>query len=394
MNNNTETPILCGVHNCTGCSSCANSCPQSAITMIFNSEGYYAPSINKEKCIGCHICEKHCPIKEKLIPNQGIPQAYICWTKDDKVREQSSSGGAFTILVLQILKEGGYVWGAGYSDNMEPIYKCINCIEDLNQIRGSKYVQCKIGNSYKIIKNQLKEGKKVAFCGTPCHIAGLYSYLNGQLLNNLTTIDFICHGVPSPLLFNNYIKWLEHKYNDKVTNYNFRDSKFGTNYNIGTSITFEKKGKKYLYLKDNSYTLGFCKNLTIHNACTNCNFDGTKRNSDFTIGDYHGAKGEFSSYEQLKGISCLIVNSNKAFELLKQKDTFFQEIPLDKIIKSNPSYTKHKATITTLDLTNIASMPYSKVQSQYFKPTIKDIVKTATMLFLGSRITYIIKNFK
>ena len=313
---NKILPQLCGKDDCMGCSSCAQSCSHGAITMMLNDEGYYNPRIDASKCVGCKLCETHCPVLHPIAKQEDEPVAYAVWTKDDNARKNSSSGGAFTAIAMGVLQEGGIVWGAGYDENVHPKYNYIVRAEDLNELRGSKYVQCEIGDTYKTIKAQLKEGKKVLFCGTPCHVAGLYAYLNGKLTENLLTIDFICHGVPSSQLFGNYIGWLQEKNHDKAVGFNFRESRFGINYNVGTSVCFKHKGKKYLYLADNSYTLGFCRDMTIHDACGTCRFNGKHRHADFTIGDYHGAKGEFSAQEQYKGISAMIANSNYAKTLM------------------------------------------------------------------------------
>ena len=385
-------PQLCERDVCTGCGSCAQSCTHNAIDMQYNAEGYYNPVVDYEKCIGCKICEKRCPVINPIRIENAASQAFAACVKDDETRRKSSSGGAFSAIAIPILKNGGVVWGAGYSDDMTPIYKCIDKTDELDSIRGSKYVQCKIGETYKKIKEQLKEGKQVLFCGTPCHVAGLYAFLNNRLTEKLLTVDFICHGVPSPKLFGNYINWLEDKYDDKAIDFNFRESRFGTNYNIGTSITFKKKGKKFLYLENNSYTLGFCKDLTIHKSCDFCKFRGTKRVSDFTIGDFHGTKREYCVTEQYKGISSIIANSKKATDVIDTLDMQMKQVPLERIIKSNPSYTKQTNKRKVINLVTIVELPYTDIQKQYFHPSLKDKIKTVTMVLFGGKITYIIKN--
>ena len=385
-------PQLCNDKDCTGCSSCAQSCAKNAISMQFNKEGYYNPVVETDKCVGCLICEQRCPILSPVAKNKEPLNAYASWIKDDETRAKSSSGGAFSAIAIEILNTGGIVWGAGYTDNMIPSYKYVEHSKDLDLIRGSKYVQCKIGDTYKKIKEQLKIGKQVLFCGTPCHVSGLYAFLNGKFTENLITIDFICHGVPAPKLFGNYIKWLEEKYNDEIVDFNFRESRFGTNYNVGTSATFKEKGKKFLYLQNNSYTLGFCRDLTIHETCNKCFFNGTQRTSDFTIGDFHGTKGEYSAKEQHQGISCLIVNSDKGNAYVERLDMKIKEVELKKIIKSNPSYTLQSKIKSPLNLEEIVTKPFKEVQEKHIRPSLKDKIKTVSMLLLGGRLTYILKN--
>lgn len=394
MENNIRKPVLCDDKTCTGCSSCAQSCGKKAISIELNKEGYYNPIIDYGKCIGCHVCELSCPVITPLEKHKQTPKVYAAYNKDELVRNQSSSGGMFSAVAKIVLSRGGAVWGAGYSDDMTPIYKCVECPEKLNEIRGSKYVQCKVGGSFLQIKKQLSDGRMVLFCGTPCHVAGLYAFLNSKQTENLITIDFICHGVPAPKLFKKYINWLSVKYGDDIVDFKFRESRFGQNYNVGTSATFKAKGKKYLYLSDNSYTLGFCRDLTIHKACNLCVFNGTQRLSDFTIGDYHCAKKDFDATQQFHGISCLILNSDKAIRLFPQMDVIYKETPLEKIVNSNPNYTKHKECTTTLNLEELDSLSFDDIQKKYFTPSLKDRVKTFLMRSLGGRITYTLKNIK
>lgn len=388
----TKQPTLCGEIDCIGCFSCEQSCPRHAINMTYNREGYFNPTIDTEKCVNCGICEAHCPVFQLSKRNQDPLKAYASWINDDRIRKESSSGGIFSAIAQNILSQGGIVWGTGYSEDMTPIYKRVENAQALYEIQGSKYVQCKIGGCFKEIREALKDGKKVLFCGTPCHVAGLYSFLGDTSIENLTTIDFICHGVPAPLLFKNYIHWLENKYNDKIINYKFRDEKFGINYNIGTSTVFKGKGKRYLYLTKNSYVLGFCRNMTIHETCTSCKFDGLHRNADFTIGDFHGAKSVYKSAEQFKGISCVIINNEKAGDLLNGLNIFKKEVPIDKIVKTNPNYTHHQHSNNTLDLEYIVKTDYSAVQKKYFTPSFRDLAKCVMLRLLGGRASYIIKN--
>lgn len=387
---NNRFPILCGIEDCTGCSSCAQSCPSRAIEMRINTDGFYNPFVNQDKCIGCLLCEKSCPVISPISRNIKVPRSFATWNKDDAVRNDSSSGGVFTSIANVILNAGGTVWGAGFADNMSLTYQCVEKLEDLAHIRRSKYIQAFVGDCFNQIRDQLRSGRKVLFCGTPCHVAGLYAYLKGKNIDNLFTVDFICHGVPSAQLFHNYIDWLEKKYKDKIIDFNFREKRYGTNYNIGTSATFKNIGKKYLYLNDNSYTLGFCKDITIHRTCRNCNFRNTERNSDFTMGDFHAPKKSYSYLEQYKGISSLIVNSDKGESLLQSLDLTLKEYPIEQIIKSNPSYSKN----WDLRFDNqklLIEDSYDQVQSRLFVPTLRDKLKTLAMLVLGGKFIYFLK---
>lgn len=391
---NKRLPVLCNSDSCMGCSSCFQSCTKGAIEMSLNSEGFYNPIVNNDKCIGCLLCEKSCPILNPIQNNEVSPKAFVTWNRNTDIRHDSSSGGIFSCFADAIIRNGGVVWGAGYNEGMVLVYQCVESEKGLRRIRRSKYVQTFVGNAFQQIKNQLIEGRKVLFCGTPCHVSGLLAFLRLTNLDNLLTLDFICHGVPSSQLFQNYIHWLEGKYKDKIVDFNFREKKFGINYNVGTSATFWQLGKKYLYLEDNSYTLGFCRDLTIHKTCFQCHFRNVFRPSDITMGDFHTKKRKtFPSKEQYKGISCLIVNSSKGEEILKTLNLDLMGVPLEDIIKANPSYTKDCES-KSIDLKNIVESPYEQIQSRYFRPNIGDRVKTLTMRVLGGRLTYILRSLK
>lgn len=383
---NKVLPQLCSDKTCVGCMSCVNSCNQSALRIMQNEEGFYRPSLDIDKCIGCHMCAKSCPILiAKDLPTIK-PSAFGCYSQSDSIRYNSSSGGAFSSIAINLLSENGIVWGAGYDENMRLVYMPIERIEDLDKIRRSKYVQCFVGDAYKRIKKQLKDGKPVLFCGTPCHVAGLYGYL-GNSPENLLTIDFICHGVPSPLLFSNYLKWISEKYQDKVVDYKFRDKKFGVNYNVATTITLSKLGEKHLYGKENSYTLGFCKGKTICASCYNCHFRSTQRLSDFTIGDFHG--NTYSGEQKFKGVSCLIANSDKAKDIVKSLDQIIiQEVSLETIVKSNPSYTQANSGLPNENLKEMVKESFSVLSESVLKMNLKDKLRMILMKLFGTKVLY------
>lgn len=308
-------PILCDKKDCTGCATCAQICPQSAINMIKDEKGFLYPQIDSTKCIGCLLCEKKCPINEQERTTNPSPTVYACWHKNMDIRLKSSSGGVFSAIAEYILKNDGIVWGAAYSKDLILTYQYVESIEDLDKLRRSKYVQAEVNDSFKLIKEQLKAGKKVLFTGTSCHIRGLYSYLPKKLQENLVTIDFICHGVPSPSVFRKYVNWLEKKYNDKLVDFNFRDKQYGWDNGVLTVGYFQHKGKKIFMNDENSYFYGMLHDMFIRPCCHECQSNGLQRESDFTIADFWGiGRKQKFDYEQERnyGISLLALNSEKA----------------------------------------------------------------------------------
>lgn len=377
-------PILCSSIDCTACAACLNVCSKGAIRMVENEEGYYNPSIDSNKCVGCRLCEITCPVLNPLPSTTIEPSAYYGWTKNEVTRKKSSSGGVFTELATRIIKQGGVVWGAAFSRNMRLEYMCTDSIENLDSLRRSKYIQAYVGESYKQIKQQLKT-RPVLFCGTPCHVAGLYAYLRKRP-ENLITIDFVCHGCPPSTLWEQYITWLEKKYNDTIIDFNFREKKFGINYNIGTTATFKNKGKKFLYLKDNGYTLAFCKDLTIHYTCVHCKFRSIQRNSDITISDYHIQNKLCNSTDLLQGASCIIINTEIGQSLIAETNMQLHPIPLETIIQGNPSYATIKKR--NISIENSIISDYDELINKKLRIGLKDIVKTLASQIIGVKILY------
>ncbi len=383
---NKVLPVLCKDKECTGCMACLNSCSKGALCIIHNEEGFYRPSLDVDKCIGCLLCEKSCPILHTKDLPTAKPTAFGCYSNSDSIRRSSSSGGIFSSIAIKVLSNNGIVWGAGYDENMRLVYMPVESIDDLEKIRRSKYVQCYVGDAYQAIKRQLKDGRSVLFCGTPCHVAGLYGYL-GNRPENLLTIDFICHGVPSPILFANYLQWISEKYQDKVVDYNFRDKKFGVNYNVATTVTFSNIGKKHLYGKENCYTLGFCKNKTIGKSCYSCHFRSTQRLSDFTIGDFHG--NTYSGDQKFKGVSCLMANSDKAKGLVKSLVQISIELAsLEDVVNSNPSYTKPNSGSPNENMNKIVYTSFPVLSERDFQMDIKDYLRMVLVKLLGAKLLY------
>lgn len=288
--------------------------------MVKDEKGFLYPQIDPTKCVGCLLCEKRCPINEPERTTNPSPTVYACWHKNMDIRLKSSSGGVFSAIAEYILKNDGIVWGAAYSKDLILTYQYVENIKDLDKLRRSKYVQAEVNDSFKLIKEQLKAGRKVLFTGTSCHIRGLYSYLPKKLHENLITIDFICHGVPSPSVFRKYINWLEKKYNDKLIDFNFRDKQYGWDNGVLTVGYFKNKGKKIFMNDENSYFYGMLHDMFIRPCCHECQSNGLQRESDFTIADFWGIgrKNKFEhEHERNYGISLLALNSEKAHKIYK-----------------------------------------------------------------------------
>ena len=211
---------------CSVCTACFAICPKDAITMQSDLEGFKYPVVEKNKCIDCGVCSKVCPLDNAQSNFEEDKTSFACSAKDKNFARQSSSGGVFAILANMYVKEQAVIYGAAFDDNLNVCHIRADKKDELKSLYTSKYVQSDMGNAFRQVKGDLDNGKKVLFAGTPCQVAGLKSYLQKDYLN-LLTVDFICHGLPSPLVWQRYIDELEQNLNNKITEISFRDKKDG-----------------------------------------------------------------------------------------------------------------------------------------------------------------------
>ena len=379
-------------HECCGCGACYQACPQNCIEMKKDNEGFDYPIVEIDKCKDCGLCEAVCPIiqnqLDKSIKSNSRKKTIGGWHKNEEVRKNSSSGGAFTLFAEFVLKCNGVVYGAAMDGMLKVSHFAVDSLEDLNKLRGSKYVQSDIKGQYLNVQKDLKNGKIVLFSGTPCQIAGLNTFL-GQKYLNLVTCDFICHGVPSPLVFEKYIDYLEKKYGEKVVDFKFRskEKKWMQNgLQMGTIVVF-KSGKKKFFMpayKD-SFMNGFLDDIYLRPSCYQCSFKNIdKYYSDITIADFWGVDSVLENLNDGKGTSLVIINSENGYAVFeKVKENFnYKECDFMESIKKNPSIFKS----AKLELKRerffeaFYSKPFKKVVSRHMNAFLwfsRKIVKIA-----------------
>lgn len=311
---------------CCGCSACVNICPVNAINMEHNDEGFLYPVIDMEKCINCGLCEKVCPFKNVLACD--FPKViYGCHTKDIELLKKSSSGGIFGELSKYILKQNGLIVGV----NSKYEYIIVDHESNLKDIYSSKYVQAKVNDIFKKVKDELEKNTLILFSGNPCTINGLKNFLKKDYAN-LYTCDFICHGVPSEQVLEKY----KEIYNKDVKYIEFRNKEKGW-HNYSTVIHF--KNSLYRSLgTDNEYMNAFLKNYSLRESCYSCKAKGNNRLSDITLGDYWGINDHDEIYN-FYGNSILVINSKKGIDLFNniKKNLVYKEIN-EKELDKNPSY--------------------------------------------------------
>lgn len=303
-------------NRCTGCEACANRCPKSCIAMVEDAEGFLFPQIDSTKCIGCELCEKACPVLSPIPihKSEADMKVYALIHKDDAVRSRSSSGGAFSAIAEYVLEQGGVVFGAAFDEKFNVHHICVDSPEELHRLRGSKYVQSRIGDTYRQAKEQLQQGRLVFFTGTACQTSGLLGYL-GQDYDNLITQDLICHGVPSPLAWRKYIELYQRWAKSTVADIFFRDKKFGWHdwhvyfkFRNGTHYRKNQQGDMMV----SAFLTGSCS----RKSCYDCPFKQKCRLADFTLADYWGIEKIAPELDDDKGISSVYVNSSKAQAIL------------------------------------------------------------------------------
>lgn len=301
--------------DCSGCTACKNICPKNAITMIYDKQGFEYPTINDELCINCGICKKSCRFNEKSISNKNLDdiKVYAVKHKSENIRKKSSSGGFFTVISDYILSKNGVVYGAGFDKNFNVIHKSAINSEERDELRGSKYVQSQMKETFKCVEKDLKEDKYVIFTGTPCQVAGLQGYLKKDY-GKLIKCDIICHGTPSVKVFNDYKEFMEDKYKSKIKSFNFRSKSIIGEVQV-IEIIFEnnKIYRKPIHL--DPYGKLFFENYTLKPSCYNCKFTNLNRTSDFTMADFWGIEKSIPDFDDKKGVSLVLVNTNRGKEI-------------------------------------------------------------------------------
>lgn len=335
-------PELASKSQCTGCTACVSICPRQCICMDVDVEGFVYPTIeNDSVCISCGICERVCPVLNKKEYSESLTKAYAAFSKNDLLRMESSSGGIFSELSKVVLQSGGIIYGASYNKNYIVEHISIDSIEMLEKLRGAKYSQSNLGESFQTIKNQLNSGKKILFSGTPCQVAGLKAFLDHDY-DNLICIDFVCHGVPSPMVWKEYVKYRARTDDDStgLKRINLRNKESGwSKYTYSVEFTYSDN-KRYLYNnQDDPFMRFFINDYILRNSCSDCHFKGYDRVSDITLGDFWGIWDIAPEMDDNKGTSLVLTHSKKGEQLFKAvfKNIKFKQVTLEQASRLNQS---------------------------------------------------------
>lgn len=405
--------------DCCGCGACVQRCPKSCITMREDNEGFLYPEIDKNTCIDCGLCEKLCPVINQSEKRKPLI-VYAAKHNNEQIRMASSSGGAFSAIAECVIDQGGVVFGAKFNQNWEVVHGYTETKDGLAVFRGSKYVQSKIGESYKEAECFLIAGRKVLFSGTPCQIAGLKRFLRKEY-DNLLTIDFICHGVPSPAVWREYLKeeiirqccikrLSISEVKTQIESISFRNKRLGWNkysFSLALSVTNIGGNKKTVSLSEplnkNIFLRGFLADLYLRPSCYACPAKSLKSGSDITIGDFWGIQNIIPSFYDNKGVSIIIINKtyDSKFLLMNGKVNLYPyRFDYEKLIKFQPalqnnpsinsnrtnffiSFSKCNKDILTL-IDKYTSFPIHK----RIKYLLIDFLRTTFLMNLYRRVKY------
>lgn len=317
---------------CTGCGACYNKCPVSAIKMEYDSEGFIFPNVTSA-CINCGQCKNVCPALNPLEPYE-TPEAYAVWAPDE-IRLKSSSGGMFSILANYVLRNGGIVCGAAYSNDYTYVHHIwAENEEELAPLRGSKYVQSDTEQTYKEAKKFLDSGRMVLYTGCACQIAGLYKFL-GKEYEKLYTADIICHGANSLTAYQSFIK--EFSGGEKIAKVDFRD-KIHFPWSSSQVIYLENGDVKKAKWSEGAWYKGFIDGVINRNNCSACPYARAERISDITMGDCWQVHRIDPKFDDRKGTSLVLVNSpkgKKVFEKINLDMKLCEKVPLSEMRKYN-----------------------------------------------------------
>ena len=337
--NNTNCKfILRG--NCCGCFACLQICPQHSISIHEDDEGFNYPITDFTTCINCGLCKKVCPVQNTTNHNKKDPIIVLAaQNKKDSIVKYSSSGGIFSFLAEKTLSQNGIVYGAAFDKNWEAHHIGIEHIQELQQLRTSKYIQSDTSTAYISVKEHLDQNRKVLFSGTPCQISGLTHFLKKDY-PNLITLDVVCHGVPSSILWRRHLKDIssDKKFrNQQIVAINFRDKREHGWKDFSLSIIYTH-GQYSCNHHNDAFMNLFLKNMCLRRCCYNCQFKKNNSGADITLGDFWGIDKLFPNIDN-KGTSLVIVNTNRGNSFLDTEDIISKKVSLDDAILHNPAYT-------------------------------------------------------
>ena len=366
---------------CCGCEACYNACPKNCIEMKADEEGFLYPHVNQDTCINCGLCEKVCPVINRVPEKETEQKAYLVQHRDDDVRKDSSSGGAFTAIATWVLQQGGVVFGAAYDENFSVYHTYVERIEDLYRFRNSKYVQSNIGNSFVQAKKFLDEGRWVCFSGTPCQIEGLSSFLQKKY-KKIVLVDVVCHGIPSPLVWKKYLEI--QNVNDINPDYiRFRDKYYGYKY---STMSIVKDGKTIYHAGSQKDPMlrAFFSDICDRPICYECPFKKRYRVSDITVWDCFTVYKFDKKIDDDKGTTRVLCHTELGNKVIQDANCHKIKVDANSLVKGvNEMFYSVSMNPNRADFfSDVVSMDAKKLFNKYFPLTTKVRLMTFIRLIL------------
>lgn len=324
---------------CCGCHGCAQECPKQCIEMMADAEGFFYPKVDESRCIRCGLCEKVCPVLQVKAEDTSQQVAAVAARNlNDGIRQQSSSGGVFTLLAEQIIAEGGVVFGAVWREDYRAVeHIAVRTEAGLAKLRSSKYLQSTIGTCYAQAKESLNRGEAVLFSGTPCQIEGLRRFL-GKDYPRLLCVDLVCHGVPAPAVWRHYLQECQEQKNSEVTAVTFRDKSTGWK-SYCVTMDFANGEKQSLPVSGEPYMRAFLSNACLRPSCHDCRFKKRNRESDLTLADFWGIEEVCPDMDDNRGTSLVLIHTPAGYAAMTAiRDRILSEpVDVSAALRQNPS---------------------------------------------------------
>lgn len=362
--------------SCCGCGACVAICPQECIEMIADDEGFLYPKINTNICVGCDSCRHVCPaLKKNGVVEDPFHISYAANCCDEKTRENSSSGGIFTLLADEVLLRDGIVFGAAFSNDYRAVeHIAISRSEDLDKLRGSKYVQSILGNTYQQVKGFLDDGRSVMFSGTPCQVEGLKSYL-GKEYDHLLCVDLICHGVPSPKVWKTYLAFREQCADSSVDKVSFRNKVHGWK-NYSVAFEFANKTQYRVCFSEDLFMKTFLSNICLRPSCGQCWAKGINRKSDITLADFWGVENVVPKMYDDKGTSLVLIHSKKGFQWFESINS---KMEYEKVGDTEIALKYNLSAVQSSEFHNNRKELFLRLKDTPFDQLVFDLVVTETL---------------
>lgn len=360
---------------CCGCTACKTVCPMHCISMESDDEGFLYPIVDQDKCIQCRKCENVCPILNATDDIAFSQDGYLIRSRDPEIRRTSAAGGAFSPIAEYVIEQDGFVCGVYLNEQFRAEHIVCKDKENLFQFRGSKYMQSELNEVFSQILSLLEEKKLVLFSGTPCQVEGLLNAVK-KPYDNLITVDVVCHSVPSPVVFDKYIQYIESKYQDKIISVRFRDKHYGYDYPT-MKLTGQRKGEFYHHgMESDPWLRAFFSGRCDRPSCYKCVFKKQYRRSDISIWDCHNAEQYTEHFRDSSGTTKVLVHSGKGKQFFSEIRNRYDVIAVtpEKLVDNSPAMLKCvplKETERVCFFQDMQELSGSELIKKYFPLSLK-----------------------